>query len=81
MKLLHSALQEEVPNLIKNSVQLSFIGDLSQFDKDLIDQKIKKAKTDAEPIPSEAKGLHNRFEAANLISIYSSVNKEKFPRN
>jgi tryptophanyl-tRNA synthetase len=43
-------------------------------DKDLIDQKIKKAKTDAEPIPSEAKGLHNRFEAANLISIYSSVN-------
>ena len=43
-------------------------------DKDLIDQKIKKAKTDAEPIPSEAKGLDNRFEAANLISIYSSIN-------
>ena len=43
-------------------------------DKDLIHQKIKKAKTDAEPIPSEAKGLENRFEAANLISIYSSIN-------
>ena len=41
MKLLHSALQEEVPNLIKNSVQLSFIGDLSQFDKDLIEQMKK----------------------------------------
>ena len=38
MRLLHTALQEEVPNLIKNSVQLSFIGDLSQFDDDLIDQ-------------------------------------------
>ena len=38
MRLLHTALQEEVPNLIRNSVQLSFIGDLSQFDDDLIDQ-------------------------------------------
>ena len=38
MKLLHTALREEVPNLVKNSVQLSFIGDLTQFDKDLIDQ-------------------------------------------
>lgn len=38
MKLLHTALQEEVPNLIKNSVQLNFIGDLSQFDTELIKQ-------------------------------------------
>ena len=38
MKLLYTALHEEVPNLIKNSVQLNFIGDLSQFDKDLIEQ-------------------------------------------
>jgi len=43
-------------------------------DKDLIDQKIKKAKTDAAPIPSEINGLKNRHEAANLISIYASVN-------
>ena len=41
MKLLNTALQEEVPNLIKNSVQLSFIGDLSQFDQSLIDQMKK----------------------------------------
>ena len=43
-------------------------------DKDLINQKIKKAKTDNDPIPSEANGLKNRREAANLISIYASVN-------
>tara|TARA_Y100001970_G_scaffold262174_1_gene346113 strand:- start:6135 stop:6857 length:723 start_codon:yes stop_codon:yes gene_type:complete len=41
MKLLNTALKEQVPNLIKNSVQLSFIGDLSQFDKDLILQMKK----------------------------------------
>jgi tryptophanyl-tRNA synthetase len=46
-------------------------------DKDLIDQKIKKAKTDAEPIPSEVSGLKNRYEATNLISIYASVNNIK----
>ena len=43
-------------------------------DKDLIDQKIKKAKTDSEPIPNEINGLKNRHEAANLISIYANVN-------
>ena len=42
-------------------------------DKDLINQKIKKAKTDAASIPSEVKGLKNRHEAANLISIYASI--------
>ena len=43
-------------------------------DKDLIDQKIKKAKTDALPIPSNLSELKNRYEAANLLSIYASVN-------
>jgi len=45
--------------------------------KDLIDQKIKKAKTDAAPIPSELSELKNRQEAGNLISIYSSLNNMK----
>ena len=44
-------------------------------DKDLIDQKIKKAKTDNDSIPSEINGLKNRHEATNLISIYSSINE------
>ena len=43
-------------------------------DKDLINQKIKKAKTDNEPIPTELDGLKNRHEAKNLISIYASLN-------
>ena len=43
-------------------------------DKDLIVQKIKKAKTDNDPIPSEINGLKNRHEASNLISIYASIN-------
>ena len=43
MKLLNTALNEEVPNLIKNSVQLNFIGDLSLFDDSLI-QQMKKSE-------------------------------------
>ena len=45
--------------------------------KDIINQKIKKAKTDADAIPSEISGLKNRPEATNLISIYASVNDIK----
>ena len=46
-------------------------------EKDLIDQKIKKAKTDTAPIPPDISGLKNRNEAANLISIYASLNEIK----
>tara|TARA_Y100000590_G_C15666884_1_gene994823 strand:+ start:69 stop:1079 length:1011 start_codon:yes stop_codon:yes gene_type:complete len=44
-------------------------------DADSISQKIKKAKTDNDPIPSEADGLKERYEAINLISIYASINE------
>jgi len=46
-------------------------------DRDLIDQKIKKAKTDTAPIPTELSELKNRHEAANLISIYASINENE----
>ena len=46
-------------------------------DEDLIIQKIKKAKTDTKPIPSDIEELKNRYEAANLISIYASINSTK----
>ncbi len=49
-------------------------------DKDLIDQKIKKAKTDASSIPSEKDGLKNRDEALNLLSIYASLNDLKLEK-
>ena len=43
MKLLAQALEEQVPNLIKNKVKLSFIGDLTKFDADL-QVRMKKAE-------------------------------------
>jgi tryptophanyl-tRNA synthetase len=36
-------------------------------------KKIKKAKTDPEPLPSEIKGLEGRPEALNLVSIYAAL--------
>lgn len=38
-----------------------------------IAQKIRKAKTDPEPLPSEADGLKNRAEADNLVGIYAAL--------
>ncbi len=40
-------------------------------DADTIMQKVKKAKTDPEPLPSEKAGLEGRAEAANLVGIYA----------
>jgi tryptophanyl-tRNA synthetase len=42
-------------------------------DADLIMQKVKKAKTDPEPLPSEIDGLADRPEALNLVTIYSAL--------
>ncbi|KAA5604860.1 tryptophan--tRNA ligase [Roseospira marina] len=42
-------------------------------DADLIAQKIRKAKTDPEPLPSEIAGLENRPEAANLVGIFAAL--------
>ena len=38
MELLNQALQEQIPNLKKNRVQLTFIGDLERFNPTLIEQ-------------------------------------------
>ena len=42
-------------------------------DADAIMAKIRKAKTDPEPLPSEAEGLAGRPEAQNLVSIYAAL--------
>jgi tryptophanyl-tRNA synthetase len=42
-------------------------------DADAIAQKIRKARTDPEPLPSEEKGLDNRPEADNLVGIYTAL--------
>jgi tryptophanyl-tRNA synthetase len=42
-------------------------------DADAIAQKIRKAKTDAEPLPSEEAGLAGRPEADNLVGIHAAL--------
>src|SRR5437588_2511852 len=42
-------------------------------DADAIAQKIRKAKTDPEPLPSEEAGLKQRPEADNLVGIYAAL--------
>jgi len=42
-------------------------------DADTIAKKIRKAKTDPEALPSEAKGLEDRPEARNLVNIYAGL--------
>ncbi len=42
-------------------------------DADAIAQKIRKAKTDPEPLPEELKGLDGRPEADNLVTIYAAL--------
>jgi tryptophanyl-tRNA synthetase len=43
---------------------------------DEIAQKIRKAKTDAEPLPDDPAALDGRAEARNLVGIYAAVTDE-----
>ena len=42
-------------------------------DPDAIALKIRRAKTDPEPLPSEPQGLEKRPEARNLVGIYAAL--------
>ena len=42
-------------------------------DADTIAKKIRKARTDPEPLPSEEAGLEGRPEAENLVGIYAAL--------
>jgi tryptophanyl-tRNA synthetase len=42
-------------------------------DADTIAMKIRRAKTDPEPLPSEPAGLEKRPEARNLVGIYAAM--------
>ena len=54
--------------------------DMSRIDMtdgaDDIAKKIRKAKTDPEALPSEAKGLEGRPEARNLVNIYAALSNQ-----
>ena len=45
-------------------------------DADTIAKKIRKAKTDPEPLPSEPDGLKGRPEADNLVGIFAALKGE-----
>ena len=55
----------------------SDVSDLSRInltdDTDTIAKKIRKAKTDSEPLPGDAEGLAGRPEAENLVGIYAAL--------
>ena len=63
----------------------SEISDLSRInltdDKDQIINKIKKAKTDPLPMPSNSEELEKRPEAKNLIGIYTSLTETTLEKN
>ena len=42
-------------------------------DADTIAKKIRKAKTDPEPLPETLEGLEDRPEARNLVNIYAAL--------
>jgi len=84
--IVEPLISKEIPRVMslrdgKKKMSKSEDSDQSRINlkdsKDLINQRIKKAKTDNNSIPSDINGLKNRHEASNLISIYASVNNIK----
>tara|TARA_B100001093_G_scaffold500177_1_gene550335 strand:- start:12 stop:1013 length:1002 start_codon:yes stop_codon:yes gene_type:complete len=63
----------------------SEISDLSRInltdEKDLIINKIKKAKTDSLPLPENVEDLDKRPEAKNLVGIYSSLSGQTIEKS
>ncbi len=45
-------------------------------DPDLVAQKVRKARTDPEPLPDDAETLDGRPEAKNLVGIYAALADE-----
>ena len=68
----------------KNKMSKSDDSDYSRINitdnKDLINLKIQKAKTDPYPLPSKKEELENRPEVNNLLGIYSALKEEKLDK-
>ena len=64
----------------KKKMSKSDSSDLSRINlndsKDQIINKIKKAKTDNDPMPTDDKNLSKRPEVENLLGIYSSLSEQ-----
>ena len=81
-KIPESLIQKEFSRImsLKDGTKKMSKSELSDFSrinlndkKDLIINKIKKAKTDPLPLPSSIEELDKRPEAKNLLGIYSSL--------
>jgi tryptophanyl-tRNA synthetase len=63
----------------------SDLSDLSRInltdEKEKISNKIKRAKTDPMPMPSDIKDLRERPEAGNLLGIYSSLKNQNLEKS
>ncbi len=46
-------------------------------DADAIAKKIRRARTDSEPLPSDAEGLDGRPEATNLVGIFAALSDQE----
>ena len=68
----------------KNKMSKSDPSDQSRInlkdEKDIIAQKIKKAKTDSLPIPTQVEEFAKRPEAENLVNIYCSLSDNKIEK-
>ena len=82
LKIPEPLIQKEFSRIMSlkdgtKKMSKSELSDLSRInltdDKDLIINKIKKAKTDPLPLPSSPNELKERPEAKNLLGIYSSI--------
>ena len=66
--------------MVQKKMSKSDPSDLSRINlsdsTDEIFNKIKKAKTDTQPLPENENELSSRPEAENLIGIYSSLNDQ-----
>jgi tryptophanyl-tRNA synthetase len=64
----------------KSKMSKSDPSDMSRInltdDSDTVAQKIRKAKTDAEPLPETMDGLADRPEALNLVTIFAVLTDE-----
>ena len=69
----------------KNKMSKSDPSDQSRInlrdEKDQMLNKIKKAKTDIMPMPIDQKNLSERYEAENLLGIYSSLKSQNLEKS
>ena len=82
LKLFLEAINEQTPDLIKNKVKLNFIGDISRFDKVLINKikssQIKTSKYDSKMNLNIAISYGGRWDIEQALkSIVKDISKRK----